>query len=45
MSGCVAWADPAADVAWAILGTRTADNGWLVRYAPRLGAAILAAAR
>ena len=41
-SGCVAWADPEADVAWALLGTRTADGGWLVRAGPRLGAAILA---
>jgi beta-lactamase class C len=43
-SGCVAWLDPAADVAWAILGTLTADSGWLIRSAPRIGAAILGAA-
>lgn len=42
MSGAVAWADPEADVAWAIVGTRTADGGWLVRHGPKLGAAILA---
>ncbi len=41
MSGCVAWATPDSDVAWAILGTRTADGGWLVRRGPALGAAIL----
>ncbi|HVC32748.1 MAG TPA: serine hydrolase domain-containing protein [Chloroflexota bacterium] len=42
-SGCVAWSDPSTVVDWAILGTRTADNGWLVRRGPALGAAILAA--
>ncbi len=42
-SGCVAWSDPTSDVTWAILGTRTADNGWLVRRGPAIGAAILAA--
>ncbi len=40
-SGCVAWADPASGVAWAILGTRTADNGWLLRRAPAIGEAIV----
>jgi CubicO group peptidase (beta-lactamase class C family) len=42
-SGCFVWADPRADVAWAILGAHTADNGWLIRGAPKIGAAILAA--
>ena len=42
VSGTLAWADPEADVAWAILGTRTADSGWLIRHATKLGAAILA---
>ncbi len=42
-SGCVAWCDPRADIAWAILGTRTADNGWLVRGSPSIGRAILGA--
>ncbi|HSH81194.1 MAG TPA: serine hydrolase domain-containing protein [Herpetosiphonaceae bacterium] len=41
-SGCVAWYDPAKDVAWTILGTRTADSGWLLRRCPAIGAAILA---
>jgi beta-lactamase class C len=41
-SGTLAWAAPAADVAWVILGARTADNGWLLRRAPAIGAAILA---
>ncbi len=40
-SGCVTWCDPRADIAWAILGTRTADNGWLVRGSPSIGRAIL----
>lgn len=40
-SGCVVWADPAAGLAWAILGTRTADNGWLLKHAPRIGTTIL----
>lgn len=42
-SGCVAWAAPSADCAWAILGARTADSGWLLRRAPAIGAAILEA--
>jgi CubicO group peptidase (beta-lactamase class C family) len=40
-SGALAWAAPAANLAWAILGTRTADNGWLLRRGPLIGAAIL----
>lgn len=43
-SGCIAWRDPAADVAWAMLGTRTAENGWLLRRSPLVAAAILQAA-
>lgn len=43
-SGCVAWWDPVADVGWAILGTRTAENGWLVRGGKAIAAAILKAA-
>jgi CubicO group peptidase (beta-lactamase class C family) len=41
-SGCVAWSDPSAGVSWAILGTRAAGSGWLVRQAPAIGAALLA---
>lgn len=44
-SGCVVWRDPAADVAWAMLGTRTADSGWLLRHGSAIGAAILQATR
>jgi beta-lactamase class C len=40
-SGALAWAAPAHGVAWAILGARTADNGWLLRRGPAIGAAIL----
>lgn len=36
-SGCVAWCEPTKNSAWAILGTRTADNGWLLRGTPQLG--------
>jgi beta-lactamase class C len=43
-SGCLAWAAPTAGVAWASLGARTADSGWLLRRAPAIGAAILASA-
>jgi beta-lactamase class C len=40
-SGCLAWAAPAFGVAWAMLGARTADSGWLLRRAPAIGAAII----
>lgn len=42
ISGAVAWADPSAGVAWAIVSTRTAANLWLVHAGPTIGAAILA---
>jgi CubicO group peptidase (beta-lactamase class C family) len=42
-SGCLAWADPATGIAWAMLGARTADSGWLVRRGPALSASIIAA--
>lgn len=41
-SGCLAWADPTADVAWAILGARTFLNDWARRQGAAIGAAILA---
>ncbi len=44
-SGCVAWYDPATVTAWTILGTRTADSGWLVRRGPEIGDAILAGSK
>lgn len=40
-SGCVAWHDPTRDLSWALVGTRTAENGWLLRRAPEIAAAIL----
>jgi CubicO group peptidase (beta-lactamase class C family) len=40
-SGCLAWADPDTNVAWAILGSRTADSGWLLRRGPALCEAVL----
>jgi CubicO group peptidase (beta-lactamase class C family) len=42
-SGCLVWVDPAADIAWALLGPRTFDAWWL-SWAP-IGSAILASAR
>ena len=39
-SGCLAWAAPGADVAWAILGARTADNGWLLRHSQTISVAV-----
>jgi CubicO group peptidase (beta-lactamase class C family) len=42
-SGCLAWADPSRELAWVIVGTRTADGGWLVRHGPAISAAILTA--
>lgn len=41
-SGCLAYAVPAAGVAWAMLGTRTLP-GWWIRW-PGIGAAILTGA-
>jgi CubicO group peptidase (beta-lactamase class C family) len=41
-SGCLAWADPVAAVAWAMLGTRTFES-WFTHW-PAIGAAIIAAA-
>lgn len=43
-SGAFAWYDPAVDLAWALVGTRTAENGWLLRRGAAIGAALLAAA-
>jgi beta-lactamase class C len=42
-SGCLAWAQPERGVAWALLGARTADSGWLLRRGPALSEAIIAA--
>ncbi len=44
-SGCLAWADPTTQVAWVILGTRTAGSGWLLRRGPALCEAVLQSIR
>src|SRR5579859_2555443 len=44
-AGALAYLDPTLDLAWAIIGTRTADNGWLVRGGPRIGEAIIESIR
>ena len=44
-SGCVTWADPAAGVAWSILGTRHIANWWGDPVLGEIGALILANAR
>jgi CubicO group peptidase (beta-lactamase class C family) len=44
-SGCLAWVDPAASVAWAILGTRHVTAWWGVPLFGEIGAAILATFR
>jgi beta-lactamase class C len=43
-SGCLAWCDPVADVSWAVLGARTTDSGWMLRYAGAVGTAASALA-
>lgn len=40
-SGCMVWCDPEADVVWAILGTRIADNGWDTSWFRQVGGALL----
>ena len=43
-SGCVTWADPAAGVAWSILGTRHIANWWGDPVLGEIGAEVLAVA-
>jgi CubicO group peptidase (beta-lactamase class C family) len=40
-SGTLVYRDPARRVTWSILGTRTADNGWLLLAGPSIASAIL----
>lgn len=40
-SGAIAWCDPNADLAWVILGARTADSGWLLRQGAAIGQVLL----
>jgi beta-lactamase class C len=44
-SGALAWAEPTLDLAWVILGARTADSGWLLRQGAAIGEALLGATR
>jgi CubicO group peptidase (beta-lactamase class C family) len=44
-SGCVAWLDPTANVAWMLHGARAIETGWMVRSCPGLGEVLLAWAR
>jgi len=41
-SGCLAWYDPDSGIAWALLGTRTTESGWLLRFGSRIAQAALA---
>jgi CubicO group peptidase (beta-lactamase class C family) len=41
-TGCLVWCDPAADITWALLGTKIPDNSWCDTTFPQLGTAILA---
>lgn len=43
-SGCLAWCDPTRRVSWAVLGSRTTDNGWMLRYGGAIGNIALAIA-
>lgn len=40
-SGVLCWHEPAAGMSWALCGCRSTDSGWLIRYGPALGEAIL----
>lgn len=44
-SGCLAWAESATGLAWAVMGSRTADSGWLLRRGPAIGRTLLKASR
>jgi beta-lactamase class C len=41
-SGCLAWSDPNSGVAWAVLGTRTTEGGWLLRHGARVAQTAIA---
>jgi hypothetical protein len=36
------YVDPERDVVWTVLGTRTADNGWLLLAGPAIASPLLA---
>lgn len=44
LTGCIVWCDPVANVSWALLGSRTADCGWLLRRGEAITNAVLASA-
>lgn len=44
-SGCIVWADPAAGLAWAILGTRHMAGWWGAPLFGEVGAEVLAASK
>lgn len=35
-SGCLAWYTPQTAAAWVLLGARSAEGGWLLRYGPQV---------
>lgn len=41
ISGTLAWHDPTVGLSWAMAGTRSSHSGWLLRYGPMLGKAVL----
>lgn len=41
-SGALAWADPQHGLAWAILGTRSNQSGWMLRAGPAIAATLIA---
>ena len=42
-SGCLGWCDPESGIAWALLGARSTDSGWLVFHGTRIANAAFAA--
>lgn len=41
ISGTLAWHDPIHGVTWGMTGTRSSHSGWLLRYGPMLGKAVI----
>ena len=37
------WRDPARGLSWTLIGTRTAESGWLLQQGSAIGAALLEA--
>ena len=36
-TGCLAWCDKEKGAWWAVAGSSSTDNGWLLRYGPQIG--------